>query len=251
MCATNRRRVLRERRFRGPGFVSTPQLPLGLRFPLDQRLHSYRDAPVGLLALLAGLALGAIADSVFVSGAAGSGKSHLLLAACAEASAMDRAVAYLPLTVFGARAADALAHQGAVQHACVDDVQAIAGDRAAEIALFDLHNRVRDGGGALLYAAHATPLQLALTLPDLRSRLAQCTQFALAVPDEAQRRTILAERALARGLELDDAVLDYVFRRVGRDLGTLTGLLDRPDRASLAAQRRITVPFLKGLMGHA
>ena len=230
--------------------MSTPQLPLGLRFPLDQRLHSYRDAPAGLLALLAVLATGEDVDSrlhssVFVSGAAGSGKSHLLLAACAEASVADRAVAYLPLQVFGARAADALAHQGAVQLACVDDVQAIAGDRAAEVALFDLHNRVRDGGGTLLYAADATPLQLALALPDLRSRLAQCTQFALAVPDEAARRAILRERAATRGLEIDDAVMDYLFRRVGRDLGTLTGLLDRLDLASLAAQRRITVPFLR------
>ncbi len=225
--------------------MTTPQLPLGLRFGPDQRLHGYRDAPAGLLASLLAMAAGDADESFFLSGAPGSGKSHLLLATCAEASDANRAVAYLPLQVFGARAADALAHQGAVQLACVDDVQAIAGDRDAEVALFDLHNRVRDGGGVLLYAAAATPLQLALALPDLRSRLAQCTQFALAVPDETRRRTILRERAAARGLEIDDVVMDYLFRRVGRDLGTLTALLDRLDRASLAAQRRITVPFLR------
>jgi DnaA family protein len=32
---------------------------------------------------------------------------------------------------------------------------------------------------------------------------------------------------------------------VGRDLGTLTSLLDRLDQASLAEQRRLTIPFLK------
>ena len=232
------------------GFVSTPQLPLGLRFAPDQRLHGYRNAPTGLLALLTALASGERDDSqlqpsVFLSGPSGSGKSHLLLATCAEAAIHENIVAYLPLNLFGARATDALAHQGAVGLACVDDVQAIAGDRDAQIALFDLHNRVRDGGGALLYAADVTPLQLDLELPDLRSRLAQCTQFALGVPDETQRRTILRERAQARGLELDDAVMDWLFRRVDRDLATLTALLDRLDRASLAAQRRITVPFLK------
>lgn len=230
--------------------MSTPQLPLGLRFGPDQRLHGYRDAPAGLLPSLASIAASGTGDSmlqssIFLSGAAGSGKSHLLLATCAEASSADRAVAYLPLRLFGARAADALAHQGAVQLACVDDVQSIVGDRAAEVALFDLHNRVRDGGGALLYAADAPPLQLDLALPDLRSRLAQCTQFALAVADETQRRAILRERASARGLEIDETVTDYLFRRVGRDLATLTALLDRLDRASLAAQRRITVPFLR------
>ncbi|MEO8742766.1 MAG: DnaA regulatory inactivator Hda [Lysobacteraceae bacterium] len=228
--------------------MSTPQLPLGLRFPPDQRLQGYRNAAPGLLELLSLLATEHRAShaSVFLSGASGSGKSHLLLAACAEAG--DRAIAYLPLKLFGARAADALAHQGAVQLACVDDVQAIAGDRAAEIALFDLHNRVRDSGGALLYTADATPLQLELVLPDLRSRLAQSTQFVLTVPDETQRRAILRARAVARGLEIDGVVMDYLFRRAGRDLGTLTTLLDRLDRASLAAQRRITVPFLRDVM---
>jgi len=228
--------------------LSIAQLPLGLRFPPDQRLASYRNAPPGLLALLAALIAGDAADSVVLSGTSGAGKSHLLLATCAEAAARDRAVAYLPLKLFGAHAADALAAQGVVRLACVDDVQSIAGDRAAEIALFDLHNRIRDAGGALLYAADAMPLQLALILPDLRSRLAQCTQFALAIPGETERRAILRERASARGLELDDVVLDWLFRRVDRDLATLTIMLDRLDRESLAAQRRITVPFLRQVL---
>ena len=228
--------------------MSTPQLPLGLRFGQDLRLHGYRDAQPGLLALLATLASGDGFDSVFLSGASGAGKSHLLLATCAEAAVHARVVAYLPLKLFGPRAADAMGGQGVVRLACIDDVQSVAGDRAAEVALFDLHNRMRDAGGVLLYAADATPLQLALALPDLRSRLAQCTQFALAVPDEASRREILRERAHVRGLELDDSVLDWVFRRVGRDLGTLTALLNRLDRESLAAQRRITVPFLRQVL---
>ncbi len=228
--------------------MSTPQLPLGLRFGQDQRLHGYREAPPGSLALLGALASGDGCDSVFLSGPSGAGKSHLLLATCAEAAVHARAVAYLPLKLFGRRAADAMAGQGVVWLACIDDVQSVAGDRSAEVALFDLHNRMRDAGGVLLYAADATPLQLALALPDLRSRLAQCTQFALAVPDEASRRGILRERAHVRGLELDDSVLDWLFRRVDRDLATLTALLDRLDRESLAAQRRITVPFLRQVL---
>ncbi|HWU70913.1 MAG TPA: DnaA regulatory inactivator Hda, partial [Pseudoxanthomonas sp.] len=37
--------------------------------------------------------------------------------------------------------------------------------------------------------------------------------------------------------------------RTDRDLGVLVGLLDRLDRASLAAQRRVTVPFLRQVLG--
>uniref|UniRef100_A0A0S6YZH7 Hda lid domain-containing protein n=1 Tax=Mizugakiibacter sediminis TaxID=1475481 RepID=A0A0S6YZH7_9GAMM len=59
---------------------------------------------------------------------------------------------------------------------------------------------------------------------------------------------MLRARAAARGIELDDAVLDWLFARHARDLGALTALLDRLDSASLAAQRRITVPFLRELL---
>ena len=270
--------------------MSTPQLPLGLRFAPDQRIQSYRDAPDGLLSLLetiaaAGRTAGKRNNALFLSGPGGAGKTHLLLGVCAEATTQhtvlsnagraeiahatstatksreflklhpagrgglgrgeDREIAYLPLRTFGARSADALSGQGAAALVCIDDVDAIAGMRDAEIALFDLHNRLRAAGAAIVYAANATPAQLALDLPDLRSRLAQCAQFALEVPDEPARRAILRQRAQTRGLELDDAVLDWLFRRVDRDLGTLTALLDRLDRASLAAQRRITVPFLR------
>ena len=63
--------------------------------------------------------------------------------------------------------------------------------------------------------------------------------------DDDGRRAVLRDRAQRRGLVLDDASIDWLLRRKGRDLATLTALLDVLDRASLAAQRRITVPFLK------
>jgi DnaA family protein len=49
-------------------------------------------------------------------------------------------------------------------------------------------------------------------------------------------------------LALDDNVLDWLFARYPRDLGALLDLLDRLDQASLAAQRRITIPFLRELL---
>jgi DnaA family protein len=51
-----------------------------------------------------------------------------------------------------------------------------------------------------------------------------------------------------RGLILDEAVLDFLFSRTQRDLASLAALLDRVDREALAAQRRITVPFLRQLL---
>lgn len=85
-------------------------------------------------------------------------------------------------------------------------------------------------------------------LPDLRSRLGACQQALLKPLDDAERRDVLRKQAAERGIELDDTVLDWLFNRYARDLGALLDLLDRLDQASLAAQRRITVPFLRGFL---
>jgi DnaA family protein len=131
----------------------------------------------------------------------------------------------------------------------LDGLAAIAGDRDDEVALFDFHNRARAAGTGVLYAAAAAPDALALGLPDLRSRLAQCARVSLSPLDDAGRRQVLLARAQRRGLALEEAALDWLLRRVGRDLAGLTALLDRLDHASLAAQRRITVPFLRQVLG--
>lgn len=228
--------------------MNTPQLPLALRFPADQRFASFIGAPEAV-AWLGDVALGRRRDWSFLSGPGASGKTHLLLATAAAASDAGSRVAYLPLASARGRLRDWLTMQEQAQLIALDGLEAIAGERDDEIALFDFHNRARAGHAFVLYAARETPQTLGLSLPDLRSRLAQCTQLALSLPGEDQRREILRRRAESRGLQLDDAVLDYLFRRVDRDLNSLTVLLDRLDRAALAAQRRITVPFLRNVLG--
>lgn len=222
----------------------SPQLPLALRFPPDQRL----DAFVGqadVRALVEQVARGERGDWLYLAGPAGSGKTHLLLAACAEAQHRGETAAYFPLATMAGRLGDALVAAERSALLCLDGVDAVAGKREDEEALFHCHNRVRAAGCRVVYSAQAMPSALPLGLPDLRSRLEQCTRLALDPLDEDGRRLVLRRRAERRGLVLDDAVLDFLFRRVGRDLGGLTALLDRIDRESLAAQRRITVPFLR------
>jgi DnaA family protein len=224
------------------------QLPLALRYPPDQRFETYIDAPAGALAQLHVLAQSPDADWLYLCGLAGVGKTHLALAACAAAETAGRRAAYLPLKAAAGRLHDALDALDGSDVIALDGLDAIAGRRDDEVALFDFHNRARSAGIALLYTARAAPDVLAPGLPDLRSRLSQCTRIALAPLADAGRRAVLRERAQRRGLLLDEAVLEWLLKRVGRDLAGLTGLLDRLDHASLAAQRRVTVPFLRKVL---
>lgn len=228
------------------------QLPLALRYPPDQRFDGFVGAPEGALALLRAFARGNApvgVGGVFLQGAAATGKTHLLLATCAEAEDAGRRAAYLPLQAAAGRLAEALQAWEHADLLALDGLDAIAGCREDEVALFDAHNRARDAGRHVLYAAQAPVDVLPLVLPDLRSRLQQCARIPLAALDDAGRADVLRLRAQRRGLQLDDAAIDWLMRRVDRDLASLTALLDRVDRASLAAKRRITVPFLRDVLG--
>lgn len=225
------------------------QLALALRFPPDQRLETFVAHDPAVIATLQALAQPGDVRGVYIAGAAGSGRTHLAIATCAHAAERGIEAAYVSLHATAGRTADAL--HGMERHGLValDGLEAVAGERDAEVALFDFHNRMHDAGAALLYTARDWPDASGLVLPDLASRLAQCARIALAPLDDAGRAQMLRLRAARRGLPFDEAAIDWLLRRVGRDPAGLAQLFDRLDRAALAAQRGLTVPFLRKALG--
>lgn len=189
---------------------------------------------------------------VYLWGAPGAGKSHLLQAACHWAAGQGKAVAYLPLVDFVDKQVeipvDVLDGLESMSLVCLDDVQAVAGIADWEEALFHLYNRLRDSGSALLAAGDASPAGLEIGLPDLRSRLGWGPVFRIQEPQEDEKINALQARATARGFDLPDEVARYLIRRSPRDITSLFALLDRLDQASLAQQRRLTIPFVRNLI---
>ncbi len=183
-------------------------------------------------------------DSIYLWGPPACGKSHLLQAAC---HAAREGAMYLPLTALatGPELFTGLESRPVV---AIDDLDVIAGDAALETALFHLYNRIRERGGRLLLAASRSPAALGMTLPDLVTRLGWGLVFRLHPLDDDGRRRALQLRAERRGFDLPDEVADYLLRRHARDMNSLFALLDRLDEASLAAQRRLTIPFVRALL---
>ena len=225
------------------------QIPLDLRWPPHQRLDAFwPGANVPALQGVTDLAGGGV-GWLYLHGPPGTGKSHLLIGACRAAIESGRAARYVSLARLPAPRDEAIAGIEAEGLLAIDDLQAVAGDRGAERGLFDLYNRAKAADARILFAAAATPNELAISLPDLVSRLAMCTQCVLRPLDDAGRRAMLRVLAGRLGLRLDDEVLDWWFARQPRDPASLVALLQRIDRAALAAQRRITIPFLRELLG--
>jgi DnaA family protein len=226
------------------------QLPLAMRLRERAVFDSFiPGANAAAVAQLRALAGGATAGVYWLSGPQGVGKTHLLQASCAMARSAGADAAYLPLSQLLELGPETLEGWHGVRVAAVDDMAAIAGRRDWEQAMFRLYRELEEHGATLLAAAAAPPLLLKFSLPDLASRFAAATLLTLRVLDEAEQREALRLRAHARGLELPEDSALYLQRRFRRDLATLYELLDAIDEAALQAQRRLTVPFIRQVLG--
>lgn len=226
------------------------QLPLAMRLRERAVFDSFVPGPnAATVEQLCALAAGASAGVYWLSGPPAVGKTHLLQATCAMARRAGTDTAYLPLSQLLALGPETLEGWHGVRVAAVDDVAAIAGRRDWEEAMFRLYRELEEHGAVLLAAAAAPPLLLKFSLPDLASRFAAATLLPLRVLDEGQQREALRLRAHARGLQLPEESALYLQRRFRRDLATLYELLDTIDEAALQAQRRLTVPFIRQVLG--
>jgi DnaA family protein len=221
------------------------QLTLGVQLKERATFASFLTARnAELVAHLRHLAAATPAGATWIAGPHTAGKSHLLQAVCAATPAGRRA-AYLPLESllpFGPAAIDGA---GQLDLVCCDDVQAVAGLDDWEQELFSLWQRAQERGGTLLFAARENPAQVAFNLADLKSRLTSCAVFAVRELNDEEQLEALDLRAQLRGFELPAETARYLQRRYPRDMRSLCEVLDTLDDAAFAAQRRITVPFIR------
>ena len=177
-------------------------------------------------------------------GPPGSGKSHLLQATCASVTGS----AYLTGDALAGWNPEAIDGFERYPMVCLDNVDRLLGQRGHEEALFHLYNRLQDAQGRLVYAARVAPQQLEFVLPDLASRLRAATVVRLPLLNDDDAVAALQFRASRRRLELPDATARYLLNHLRRDMHTLCRLLDDLDLASLAARRRLTIPFVKSIL---
>ncbi len=233
---------------------SPQQLSLGVSLNDDATFENYYVAPGSSNAQVVACLQAQLAPGgeplVFVWGDPGTGLTHLLQAACHSAQDLGLSIQYLPLRdLIGFAPEHLLDGLEALDLICLDGLDLVAGNPGWEQALFGFFNRMRDNGRRLLISAHQGPRELPIALPDLQSRLNWGVTYQLQELDDSEKQAALQLRAKARGLELSDEVAQFILHRAPRDLNELFCFLNRLDDASLAEQRKLTIPFVKQVLG--
>jgi len=166
-----------------------------------------------------------------LAGPEGAGKTHLVhVWAEAEGAAIVAAA-----DLAGADIA-ALAATGAV---AVEDADRIAGDAAAEAALFHLHNLVLAEGGRLLLTARAAPAHWGLSLPDLASRMAAAGLATIAPPDDTLLSAVLVKLFADRQIAVSAALIPWLVARMDRSFAGAQALVAALDARALAEARPV------------
>jgi DnaA-homolog protein len=224
------------------------QIPLGVRLPDRAVFASFLPARnAEALEHARRLASAEVSGLAWLAGPGGSGKTHLLQAICAAASERMRA-GYLPLAEVAQLGVGVLDGMVQLECLCLDDIDQVAGRADWERAIFGLLRELEDCGGRLIASAQAPPALVNWTLADLGSRCAAGAVFQLRVLDESEQQAALQLRAKLRGFELPAETSRWLQRRFPRDMRRLYELLDTLDEEALAAQRRLTIPFIREVL---
>lgn len=229
------------------------QLSLGIKLRDEATFANFFRGPnaaaVAAVEAIADPSSGLDLNYLYLWGAPGSGRSHLLQAACHRAAEVQALAMYLPLGEARLHGPQILEGMEGFDLLCLDDLDHIARDPAWEEAIFHLYNRIRDQGGRLLVASSSAPRALDLALADLTSRLGSGLIYQLAQLNDEDKQRMLQLRTELRGLQMPVEVARYILSRGSRDMGALFDALEHLDQASLEAQHRLTIPFVKRVMG--
>lgn len=176
-----------------------------------------------------------------LAGPVGSGKTHLasVWAAATGARFIDRASLLRPGDIL----------DGTITTAIIDDAHTLIGDGACEDALFHLLNAVHGSKGRLLLTGLLPPARWPVALADLRSRLSAVPVAEIGLPDDRLMAALLVKLFADRQILVGAEVIGFLTTRMERSFEAAQALVADIDRHALAANRAVTIPLVREVLG--
>ncbi len=191
-------------------------------------------------------------NPLFVTGASGTGKTHLLHAVgnALQAARPGTTVACLSAQVFMDELVAAL-DAGRVEWwrrryrradvLLLDDIQLLAGRERTQEELFNLFNAFAEEGRQLGFTADRAPAQLAGIAPRLTTRFEAGLVVELTAPDRPMRAEMVRRLLAARGVSAEDEVVQYLAARPADSARAAQGLVNRALSRMDPASEALTV----------
>jgi chromosomal replication initiator protein len=257
-----------------PGPAQAPRPAHTPRFKIDtppvtpsgrpaRRLDDFATGPGNRLAHAAAVemaaALGATFNPLFLHGGVGLGKSHLLegIVGAARLRAPGRKVVHVTAEGFTNAFLEALRTHGlstfrsrhrSADLLIVDDVHFLASKRATLDEFLHTFDAVTRAGGAVVLAADQHPRQIPKLTDELATRFLGGMVVKLEAPDPATRRAILRGKALARGVDLPDAVVAFLADHLRGSVRELEGALHTLVAHATLTGRRLDLALAKSAL---
>jgi DnaA family protein len=215
------------------------QLGLPISLNTSMLLESF-VANKELLRLINQLFLNEKSSEVYIYGASGQGKTHVLQGAVLKALEIDKNAVYIDCSdPFPDYILDFVDQ---IDFICFDNVHSIL--RENQEIFFDLYNRARQAQIFILVSGNTLPSDLEV-MKDLKTRLSLAAVYKLEELNDELIMSVIDSQMSQRNLSVNSNVYEYLFKNYSRDLKLLLSTLNDLDKASLQAKKPISIPFVK------
>ncbi len=226
------------------------QIPLDIELKVDATFDNFIEGDNQLLVEVLKNCLDK-PEFVYFYGEQSAGKTHLLQALAHHAISLEHYnIAYIPLDA-DFLTSEMLTGLETFDGVCLDNLDAILtmpDTDLWQLELFNLYNQLKEKNKSFIISATRAPAQMNLSLADLKSRLSAMLIHAIKPLSDEAKLSFLGSKAAAKGLELNEDAARFLLTRGQRDLASLNGILEQLDEASLQAQRKLTIPFIKEVL---
>jgi DnaA family protein len=227
----------------------TRQLPLHFEFRANQTFDDFfPGCNLEIINCLQKSIEGIGERQIFLWGQSGLGKSHLLQACCHLAQSLQVDSFYIDLSSLEMADPGLLKGLDTFSIVCIDNIEYIAGNQTWELAFFNFFNLHRDQDHTLILSGSCPPNEISIRLPDLKTRLKWGLTLKIKSLYDEDKIAALIFKADQMGFEISSKAGRFLLTHYDRDLSSLWALLIKLDQASLAAKRKLTIPFLKQIL---
>jgi len=217
---------------------------LGLPISLDSKM--LLDNFLGnkqLLKFITEIYVDKTSAEIYVYGASGLGKTHLLQGAALKMLSEQQSAMYIDC--FNPLPEHVLESIEQLNWISIDNIDVIHDNQ--QDLFFDLYNRAKQAKVTMLISGSGLPSELGV-MKDLKTRLGLATIFQLEELNDELTMSVLNNQMIDRNLSIDSKVYEYLFKYYSRDARILLAAMDELDKASLQAKQSITIPFVKNIL---